>query len=251
MTLELQGIVCGRYPIGETSLLVHLLTDTRGKLVVRARGALRDFRRVGAALDTAARSEWILGGRVDGIPLVHQVDLVDAHSRLRRDLARLLRACFLIEVVRLHYSQGGRLYDHLATGLATLDRGGSAERAFLWWFTLRTLEISGHAPVLQRCVACGRDRPPVGLAPALGGVLCSPCAIPGRDLRPMSAAAIAALRGLSAAGGVDPSATLQLSTAVATEIGTALRLLISWPVGGDVALPALHALQYLGRSSAP
>ncbi len=274
MMVELEGIVCGSRPVGETSLLVTILTDSRGKRVVRARGALKDFRRTGAALDTTARSQLILSARGfadDGIPVVYQADLIDAHVTFRRNLERLLRALFLLEIVRLHYAEGGELYNHLATGLAALDRGKAGDRVFLWWFALRTLALSGHLPVLDRCVACGAgdsagggQRAPdrgatsvaipavdlVALSLSAGGTVCRSCA--GRSdpaaLEPLSRSILSTLLALAGASGriVDPRAGRELSPREAMQVGVILRRLITWPVGGDVPLPALDTLQACG-----
>ncbi len=250
--LELEGIVCGRRPSGETSLLVTILTENRGKLTVYSRGALRDHRRVGGALDTCSRTAWSLrprGGGDGGIPLVHQADLIDAHRSLRLDLGRLLRALFMIEVVRLHYGEGGALYEHLAAGLAAVDRRARTGRGFLWWFVSRLLELSGHAPELARCVICERGEEIVSLDPAAGGAVCRACA-PGRARTfALGQQGQAVLRGLASAGGVDPSVTQGISKKASREIASVLRAWIEWPVGGDVPLPALDALQQLGSAS--
>jgi recombinational DNA repair protein (RecF pathway) len=293
MMVEVEGIVCGSRPVGETSLLVTILTDNRGKRVVRARGAMKDYRRTGAVLDTTARSQWILSARGfadDGIPIVYQADLIDPHVTFRRDLERLLRAFFLLEIVRLHYAEGGDLYNHLATGLAALDRGKAGDRSFLWWFALRTLVLSGHAPVLDRCVICsaggGRCEPslddrasPAAASatsaaalsivefPALslraGGVVCSTCASrvsggadysgrsrPAPTLLPLSAPVLSTLQALSGTGGgvVDSRTSRRLSAREAVHVGVILRRLITWPVGGDVSLPALDTLQSCGEA---
>ncbi|MAE70386.1 MAG: DNA repair protein RecO [Gemmatimonadetes bacterium] len=250
--VELEGIVCGGRPTGETSLLITILTENRGKLTVYARGALRDHRRIGGALDTCSRSAWSLlprGGGEDRIPLVDQADLIDAHPSLRRDLGRLLRALFMIETVRLHYGGGGALYDHLAAGLAAVDRRPHTGRGFLWWFVSRLLELSGHAPELARCVVCAKGETIVGLDPSAGGAICGACA-PGRArTMALGPQGLRVLRGLASAGGVDPSATRDLSPKTSREIGSILRAWIEWPVGGDVPLPALDALQLLGSTS--
>ncbi len=246
--LELEGIVCGRRPIGETSLLVTVLSERRGKLTLYARGALRDYRRIGGALDTGARSAWCLLQRPGGdrLPMVQQVDLVDAHPALRRDLGRLLRALFLIEVVRLHYGAGGALYEHLAAGLAAVDRRPRTGRGFLWWFVTRMLELSGHAPLLDHCVGCERDADLVGLDPNAGGVICRRCAAPSAPPLPLGVEALRVLRALSAVDGVDPRAAQRVGKIGARQVAAALRACITWPVGGDVALPALDTLQRYG-----
>ena len=47
----------------KTSQLVRVMTDRAGLVTVYARGAKREYRRGGAAMDTLARSEWILRSR--------------------------------------------------------------------------------------------------------------------------------------------------------------------------------------------
>ncbi len=250
MYVECEGVVVGSRPVGETSLWVRVLTAERGTMTVYARGALKSWRRTGGALDTASRTAWVIVPGRSERWLVDQADLIEAHSGLRRSLSSALRGMFLLEVARLHYASGGRLYDHLVTALAALARGGPVGRSreFLWWFVLRTMELSGHAPVLDVCAIGGHVLDQALIATGAGGTVCRACSHRRGDLLDLGQAGLAALRALSTEGGVDTGPAAALGGRDARRVGRVLRALLCWPVGGDVAMPALDQLQYLGRA---
>lgn len=250
MEFRTEGIVLSRHPVGETSQLVRVMTDRAGLVTVYARGAKREYRRGGAAMDTLARSEWILrsrrGADFGARFLLEQVDLVRSNRGVRTDLRRALSALFLAEVVRLHYAEGDPLYSHLATGLEVVSGAVGGDRAFLWWFVQRTLELSGHGPVLECCALCGGSAGS-GVSPKSGGVVCGQCSRGQDRILPASAKTLAVLRGLATEGGVDPGPASAATGATVREVRDVLKALLVWPVGGDVDLPTLDILQKLGR----
>lgn len=250
MELRTEGIAIARFPVGETSQLVRVLTAKVGQVTAYARGSKREFRRAGAAMDTLARSEWIFraprnsefGERF----FVEQVDLVRANEGVRTDLRRALSGMFLADVVRLHYGEGDPLYSHLAAGLEVVSGSVGGDRAFLWWFVLRTLELSGHGPILDRCAICGA-KPGGVLSPRAGGMVCDPCGCGEDRLLRVSGPSLVVLRALSSEGGTDPGPASTADGSVAGEVRDVLRQLVVWPLGGDVDLPTLDILQKLGR----
>lgn len=250
MEFRTEGIVVSRHPVGETSQLVRLLTARAGLVTVYARGARREYRRAGAAMDTLARSEWILRSRrgddLGDFFLVEQVDLVRSNRGARSDLRRALSGMFLADVVRLHYGEGEPLYSHLAAGLEVISGSVGGDRAFLWWFVLRTLELSGHTPILDQCALCG-GAAGRGVSPRAGGVVCASCSRQEERILPVSTEALEVLCGLSSDGGMDPGPASLVSGRAARDVREVLRALLIWPVGGDVDLPTLDILQKLGR----
>ena len=65
-------------------------------------------------------------------------------------------------------------------------------------FELRTLSDLGYAPVLDRCVLCGRRDPgAVALSASAGGVVCEKCFPSASDGMAISARGLKALRALS------------------------------------------------------
>ncbi len=99
-------------------------------------------------------------------------------------------------------------------------------------FELAWLRELGYSPRLDACAACGKglSGPLVGFSPSAGGVLCPACRPAARDYRPLSTAALAALRGLAAGEPTLPPAARSevrqvLGQAVCAVLGRRPRLL--------------------------
>jgi DNA repair protein RecO (recombination protein O) len=88
------------------------------------------------------------------------------------------------------------LFEMLVAYLHAMEQTASP-RVLSWAFELAYLELSGIAPVIDRCPACGRKTLGGAYAPAEGGTLCAECAPDaGRvvDISPGAARTIEAMR---------------------------------------------------------
>ncbi len=187
------GLILRRFPYGESSLVLHVLTREHGRLHVLAKGAYRPTSRYYAALDLfdTLALEW------SARPGAELVQLVAAEIELRRarishDLDAFSAGVTALDLAALGSHEGHANPELFATLSHALDRlaARTAPAAALVEFELAFLHNLGLAPALTACASCGGAAPPLEQEPddearaafsaSSGGRLCSGCAIAAR-----------------------------------------------------------------------
>jgi len=178
--VETRAIVIQRFAFGETSQVVHLLCERRGRVVVLAKGAWREKNSFDGPLDLLERGRVVLS-LVEGreLGLLQQRRVETNYPELRRDLARFRCAGGLLaRVLRLELpGHGGgetfELFDRALQACASL----APERLALLSlsFDLRFARLHGIDPVVRQCARCGSPRALARFVAAEGGVVCREC----------------------------------------------------------------------------
>ncbi|MFW5866355.1 MAG: DNA repair protein RecO, partial [Armatimonadota bacterium] len=113
-----------------------------------------------------------------GADRLTQARVIEPFYPLRRDMERYgfgAVACELIVRTMETGQQVPGLFEMLLAYLhAMLDT--DSPRVLSWAFELAYLELSGIAPVIDRCPSCGAETLGGAYAPAEGGALCPDCA---------------------------------------------------------------------------
>jgi DNA repair protein RecO (recombination protein O) len=199
-----QALVIGRRGLGESDRLVEFYARDFGKLRGVARGARRPRSRFGSALEPFTLGELIFfdTGRSELVRVDH-FDILHPFRALHGSLDRLARAAWAVEcVARLSADRDPHpgLFRALVRALRALE--SSPRPAWVSaCFAARAVDLLGHRPRIDRCVACGRPWPfrETALDVTAGGLVCERCR-PGLDAMPLSAAAVTALRRLRERG---------------------------------------------------
>jgi DNA repair protein RecO (recombination protein O) len=231
--VEREGIVVGRMDLGETDRIVRLLTPGDGRVSVVAHGA-RGARSRWTGLDIGTRARFASRpGRRD-LETLAEVTVEDARLHLRSSLGRLALAAYACELCGSLAREGQpepRLYGLLETALLVLDAAdadpGEGFRAAL---EAKALTFAGVAPVLDRCVACGRaPTRDMVFSTAAGGLLHPGCT--GDDVQGVAvtaeyAAALEAVRRAPLRDTLDlalpPGPPALLHEAIAAHLGRPL-----------------------------
>ncbi|HET6781586.1 MAG TPA: DNA repair protein RecO [bacterium] len=185
-----EAIVIRRTNLGEADRLVTLYTRDRGKIATVAKGARKPKSRFAGRLElfTHLRALLAIGKTLD---VVSQIEVVDPHAGIRTDLQRMGHAAFIAEVTdraTADREAAPELFAALRSALHVVA-AGEAELAALW-YAAQVLVLTGHGPVVDRCVVCGRGvARGAAFSLALGGALCQ--ADRGRDAQAPSASAVA------------------------------------------------------------
>ncbi len=174
-----QGIVLRSYPFGESHKVVVLVSAANGKLRTVAKGVRKTKSRFGGRLEPFTHVELVLyeGRELDTIT---QVEVIDAHARLRTDIEAVGTASTMAEVVDhvVHPEEpSAAVFLAFRRGLAALDAGERGPDV-LTRFLLGVLDAIGLAPALDRCASCGRAPDGRFSFPA-GGAVCGDCAPAG------------------------------------------------------------------------
>src|SRR5210317_1853456 len=109
MTLQVsQAIILHHTDYGEADRIVTFLTPDHGRLKGFARAARKSRKRFGAALEPFAEVQihWTARGSGDLVSL-RDAELVDLHSRLRRDLETLSLASYGCELADVLFDESG------------------------------------------------------------------------------------------------------------------------------------------------
>lgn len=204
-----QGIVLRSHPFGEADRVVVLVSPTTGKLRTVAKGIRKTTSRVGGRLEPFTRVELVLWeGR--GLPVVTQVEVVEAFPRLRADLDAVTAASTMVEVVDAVAQENEAsvaLFELLRGGLTALEAGHGGTD-LVTAFLLHAAGVVGVAPALESCASCGRPGPHDRFGFAAGGAVCEACRPDGGvRLRPglTERLAILASSGLGQAPAGDPA----------------------------------------------
>jgi DNA repair protein RecO (recombination protein O) len=172
--------VIQRFAYGETSQVVHLLTEKLGRVVVLAKGAYREKNGYEGPLDLLVRGDVsisLMQGRELGLLVRRRV--ATTYPSLRRDLRRFAAASHVLRQV-LHFEPVGGVGDH---SFRLVDRALAALESIeldripllLLSFDLKLARLHGFAPEVGHCVRCGSPLELARFVPAEGGIVCAGC----------------------------------------------------------------------------
>lgn len=156
MIQRLTGIVLRTHRLTESSLIVRWLTAEQGRLATVAKGALRPRSPFRGKLDLFFKADFsLVRSRRSELHTLREVNVLETHPALRRDLAWLRQAAYAAALIELHTEPEAPLPGlyALLDGLLTYLPGQPAQPATVLAFELKLLnELGlgpnvGHAPV--------------------------------------------------------------------------------------------------------
>jgi DNA repair protein RecO (recombination protein O) len=180
--LESEALVVRAVEVGESDVVVTLVTERAGKLAAVARGARKGSRRIGGALEAMHTVGVLVEDRGGDLATLKEARIVRLRASLTGSLEALEAAGVALRWARHLFPprtpepQGWRVLVDL---LDALDSPGDvAPTTALAHAGLAMLAAVGYALDLERCVACGRLCPagrPACVDPARGGLVCRAC----------------------------------------------------------------------------
>ena len=200
---HIEGIVIKAAHFKEADKIVTFFSRDYGKIQGIARGIRKIKTKYSGKLELFNRVKVIFfhkAGHLDthGVQTQHpllkitQVDIVEVFPRLHDDFNKIVAASYVAELVNRGFEEYDNthkpVYDLLCDTLRELA-GERDIRMLLPAFEVKILAYLGYAPVLDRCINCGkpRTRPatsehkelPIKHLPAFhlvqGGILCPRC----------------------------------------------------------------------------
>ena len=185
----------------EADRILTLLTDTDGKLTVKARGALRKSSRTAAATQQLTYSEMTLFGN-RGRWTVNEAVVKDGFDGLRADMERLALGAYFAECMEALSVEDQPEAELLQLGLNclyALSRGLYPAEMIKAAFETRLMCLSGYAPELTACAVCGREPEDAVLSLDQGRVCCRSCAHGLGERTELGTDALGAMRFLCSA----------------------------------------------------
>ena len=184
----------------EADRILTLLTDTDGKLTVKARGALRKSSRTAAATQQLTYSEMTLFGN-RGKWTVNEAQVKEGFDGLRGDMEKLALGAYFAECMEALSVEDQPEPALLQLGLNclyALSRGMYPQEKVKAAFEMRLMCLSGYAPELRSCPVCGKEPENPALSLDHGCVCCKTCGGLGEKAE-LGPAGLAAMRYLSEA----------------------------------------------------
>ncbi len=205
-------LILRRHRYGESSLVVHFLTRSGGRVSSIAKGAYRPKSAYYGVLDVfdTLEASWT-GGTRGGLASLREARPVVLRRAISRDLGRFRSALAVLELADLAARPGqedGELFRAVERALDRL--AGSADPGVVHVaFELHFLAALGLFPSLSACAACGEE-PETGrggratFSAGAGGRLCERCAAEARSSgRRVGTLPLEVLRIASALAGAD------------------------------------------------
>ena len=225
----------------ETSQVVAFYTREHGRLTVLAKGAKRPRNNFEGRLDLLCHNHIVFAQkRSTSLHILTECKLVDRFMGLRADVARLYAALYAAELVRemtpIEESQPP-IFDLLLATIRSLSDGEDVDLTLLL-LEMRLLTLTGYAPALDACAACGTTELPkssIPYSPMLGGVLCRACR--GRDPKSVGVPrGTLTVLGRLADGSVRRTATLKLADKMLTVLRKLLKSTFAHHLGHEPRL---------------
>ena len=186
----------------EADRILTLLTDTDGKITVKARGALRKSSKTAAATQQLTYSEMTLFGNL-GRWTVNEAAVKEGFDGLRTDIGNFALGCYFAECVdalSVEDQPDAPLMQLALNCLYALSRGMYTPEHIKAAFELRLMCLAGYTPELSHCAVCGEEEPgdPV-LMLERGCVCCRRCAAGAGQTVKLDTASLNAMRHICSA----------------------------------------------------
>jgi DNA repair protein RecO (recombination protein O) len=178
-SVRAEAVVLRHADWGEADRILTLYTREYGKLRVVAKGARKMRSRKAGHLEPFTRITVQLA-RARDLPIVTQVETLEAYLPLREELLLMGYASYVMELLdRFTYDEeGGNLviFRLLTETLARLA-GEIAPWLALRYYEMRLLDSLGYRPQLFTCSNCAREIQPEDqyFSASAGGVICPRC----------------------------------------------------------------------------
>jgi len=173
--VKTSGLVIRKNRFGDSSDIVHLLTEAYGLLTLRALGRRRPKSRLGGALELLSYSSVVLyEGRGENWQ-IREARLIRSYGSLARDAARFTAVGKVLRVLDSALPVGAPAEGLLLTlldFLSVMEKTGNPDAVHALAL-VRIMRILGVEPSLGSCFSCG-GRPGTAFSHD-GGVLCEKC----------------------------------------------------------------------------
>ena len=197
--LVLKGLVLRAADYQESSRILTVLTDSRGKITVSAKGALRRSSRIAAASQPFAYSEMTLSESRDRFYL-NEASTINLFAGITADVNAYALGAYFLELLDTACPEGEEAAaGELALGLNALwllSEGKKSPALVKAAFEIRLMAQLGYRPETDCCPVCSRTDPESPMLDLRGGsVYCRDCAAGNALLPvPLQPASLEALR---------------------------------------------------------
>lgn len=174
---KLEGIVLTAAPFGDYDKRLVILTRTRGKVTVFAKGARRPTSQFLGCSQPFVFGEFLVYQGRNAYTLV-QAEIKNYFSELRKDENALYYAFYFCEFADYFVQEnmdGENILKLLYMSFRALIRRPVSIELIRVIFELKIMDMEGQAPLMFSCVKCGSRGDFPMLSISCGGVVCHDC----------------------------------------------------------------------------
>lgn len=173
---KIEGIVIRTRDYGETHKIVTLMTREKGKIGVMARGAKKPKSRMSSVTQPFIHGMYLLQIG-SGLGSMSQGEMISSLRSIREDIIKTAYASYLAELTDKLVDEKQPdpfIYEQFLQTLTWMNEGKDAEILSLM-YELKLFKKAGFAPIVDRCVNCGKEDGPFNFSILEGGFLCFRC----------------------------------------------------------------------------
>lgn len=182
MLEKIDGIIIKTHDYGETHKIVTLLSEKHGKISALARGAKKPKSRMAAVTQPFIYGTFFIY-LSKGLSTMQQGEVLHSLRGIREDIMKTAYAAYIVELTDKLLDKNeadvfifNQLYQTLVWIEEKEDDGGAGEIGVpMLMYELKLFQKAGFAPIIDRCVQCGRKQFPYYFSVAEGGFLCQVC----------------------------------------------------------------------------
>lgn len=176
MLEKIEGFVIRTQDYGETNKIVTVFSGKLGKFAVVAKGAKKPKSRMAALTQPFIYAQF-LAYPAKGLGSLQQGDILDSFRKIREDIIKTSYAAYISELTdKLIENQEPDLYiyDQFQRTMQWIADKEEADIP-VFMYELKLFKKAGFAPVVDRCVSCGRSDELSAFSVSEGGLLCRRC----------------------------------------------------------------------------
>lgn len=176
MLRQIEGIVLKSRDYGETHKMITIYTKQMGKITAIARGANKPKSKLSAVSQVFIQGEF-LAYVTKGLSTIQQGQTTNSYRHIREDIVKTAYAAYIIELTDKLLDEkqpDAFIYNQLCKTLAWIDQNDTFMIP-LMMYELKMFSKGGIAPVIDRCVVCGRTESFRSFSIQEGGILCEQC----------------------------------------------------------------------------
>ena len=161
MYLTIQGLVLRVTNYNDSDALLTVLTHSRGKLTMKARGLRRKNSPLSAPCQLLAFGEYTLF-EYRGMYTINEAQSIELFQDLRKDLLKLSLGTYFAQVAEVLCQEdlpNPELLSLVLNSLFAITRLNMPETQVKAVFELRSACLAGYTPDLQGCAQCGNITP--------------------------------------------------------------------------------------------
>lgn len=176
MLRQVEGIVLKSRDYGETHKIITIYTKQIGKITAIARGANKPKSKLSAVSQVFIQGDFLIYVS-KGLSTIQQGQTMASYRHIREDIVKTAYTAYIVELTDklLDERQPDTfLYEQLCQTMRWIDMNDTFMIPIMM-YELKMFAKGGFAPVVDRCVICGRTESLHSFSIQEGGVLCQQC----------------------------------------------------------------------------